>query len=152
MGEEHWRFVSAAQAVGWSAEVLRRRRWARLSRIWDELAQVGEGWRGGGALPTTAGERYALAIAVDGLVRGLGEGGMLLRAQAWGDWCDEELLRAALLRQEVLRREGVRVRLHYTYSQRQLAALVGVSAPTVARRVGVALGQLEGVLRGRGWL
>jgi hypothetical protein len=149
MEMDGWKFGSAAHAAAWSADVLRCRRWPALCRLWDDLPSQYPGRQGSLTpdLPTLPDERYALAIVVDGMLRSLGEEGMLLRAQMWGDWCDEELLRAAMLRQERLRREGVKVKLRYAYSLRDLGRLAGVSAPTVSRRLGRAQERLEVRLR-----
>lgn len=151
-----WCFENAAQAVRWSADVLRQRRCAAISPLWKEMvreegAENGQdgGERGRCLLPRGGEDRMLLAVEVDGLVRGLGEMGMLLRAQAWGDWGDEEILRACLIRQEALRREGVRVVLRARYSLRQLGTLAGMSAPAVGRRVAAALLALDGRLRER---
>lgn len=153
METDHYVFADAEQALVWGAEVLRRRRLPRLSRIWDEVQQeaefVARAWGGDRNfnLPGSELERLALALKVETaldalLARGV-EDVLLLKLWVWGDWADEGRLQKALQMQEVLRRRGMRVRLCYRYSFGQLGRMLGVDRKTAWRRVREALVMLE---------
>lgn len=160
----HYAFADAEQALVWSAEVLRRRRLPKLSRIWDEVREeaefVAKVWGGGSAmrgdfcLPGNEGDRLTLALKVEGLMEALfrrGEEDMaLLRLWVWGDWADEARLQRALQMQEVLRRRGMRVKLSYRYSFGQLGRLLGVDRKVAWRRVRAAMEVLEREMVGAG--
>lgn len=153
-------FESAEQALLWSAEVLRRRRWPRLSGFWkdldgeaDDVALLWEGEKLVG-LPEDADGRLSLALGVEKALAAVaardGHAAALLRLWAWGDWADEGRLRGALAVQEKCRREGVRVRIAYRYTYAQLAQVLGCDRKAAWRRVQVALALLgEALAAGR---
>lgn len=154
-----WRFSDARQALFWSVEVLRRRRWPKLSGIWKEMGLesadaetelVAAAWRPW--LPEDPADKYALALKVAGLLTTLGADGRLLELQAWGDWADEKRLRAALAFKERMRRDGVRVLLNYRYTFRQLAEMQGTDPKAVWRQTRTAMRRLEEALRVAGLL
>lgn len=149
----NYAFSDAEQALVWSAEVLRRRRLPKLSRVWDEVreeaefvARVWEGERNF-SLPGNEMDRLGLALKVEKVLEGLARRGVedigLLKVWVWGDWADEDRLRRALQMQEVLRRRGMRVRLCYRYSYGQLGRMLGVDRKVAWRRVQAALEVLE---------
>jgi len=164
-------FHSAASALLWAAEVLRRRRlpphsgvltdrvalgpaqhnYAQLARLnlAQEASQVAAHWgrRFQPNLPHDAGGRLMLALQIEQQLHSLAAPPHhLLRLWAWGDWADDTRLRAALAQQERLRRQGIRARLCYRYSVGQLALHAGVSKATLWRQLHAALRGLEGGL------
>lgn len=152
-------FESAEQALQWSAEVLRRRRWPKLSSFWrdldgeaDSVAMVWEGEKLMG-LPEDAEGRLGLALGVEkalaDVARRDAAAAALLRIWAWGDWADEGRLRRALAVQEKCRREGLRVRVAYRYTYAQLAQLLGCDRKTAWRKVQVALALMVEALAAR---
>lgn len=84
-------------------------------------------------LPRNADDRHALALKVESLLAAT-EQRHVLRLMAWGDWADDARLRGALIIQERARREGLRLRLNYRYSYRQLALQLGASDHKVVSR------------------
>jgi hypothetical protein len=142
-------FVDARWALFWSADVLRKRRLPKLGAFWREVGAEGTAElrmldaaapKGAGlGLPADGEARLALALKLDALLHGLGDEGLLLRQLAWGDAWDERVLDAARRHQETARRQGLKVRLSYRYTYRQLAALHGGDAKSVWRRVRRAL-------------
>lgn len=148
-GDTTYQFEGAEQALVWSAEVLRRRRLPKLTRLWtelqDEVEFVARTWEGDKPfnLPGDAMGRLDLALKVerglDRMARRDNEAARLLKLWAWGDWADEGRLQKALAMQEVLRRQGMRARLSYRYSYGQLGRLLGVDRKAAWRRVRDAL-------------
>jgi hypothetical protein len=147
--EERIMFLDAEAAWLWSVEVLRMRRFARISSIYDQVVREEGPWQEPGqgikekvwlGEPLAAADKVAMAAKLARLVEGLGEErAQLLKLFAWGDYADEGRLRRALTYQTRMRGEGVRVRLSYRYSYRQLGLLLGVDHKTAAKRVREAL-------------
>lgn len=145
-------FADAEQALVWSAEVLRRRRLPKLTRMWDDLQEevefVARAWEGEKhfSLPADEVGRLDLALkverALDAMAKGDREGAQLLKLWVWGDWADDARLQRALTMQEVLRRRGMRARLSYRYTYAQLGQLLEVDRKAAWRRVQEALGVL----------
>lgn len=146
-------FTDAESALLWATEIMRLRRWPKLSSIYNESVpdnvreavadaegerdRVAEAWQGE---PLSGFDKYSMAQKVYKALAALAaDEQRLLMLYAWGDYADEARLRAALAIQAQMRAEGKRVRLNYRYSYRQLGAIYAVDPKTVARRVRQAL-------------
>lgn len=155
-------FTDAESALLWSTEILRLRRWPKLSSIYNEGVpdqmrevvsdaeserdRVAEAWQGE---PLSGFDKYSMAQKVYKALAGLGgDEQRVLMLYAWGDYADEPRLRASLAIQAQMRAEGKRVRLNYRYSYRQLAALYGIDPKTAAKRVRMALERLSDRMAG----
>jgi hypothetical protein len=146
-------FEDAESALRWGTEMLRRRRWPKMSSIWTEVTAEAEWiedrWLGTKllGLPEDHEGRLALALRVERAMAALenkqAEAARMLRLWAMGDWADEVRLRAALAIQEKARREGLRVRLSYRYTYAQLAAMLGCDRKAAWRLVMDALALLH---------
>lgn len=160
-------FASAEQALVWGADTLRRRRHARLSPLWQqiapELAQphpanqnlpmaVPERLPEPAALLPAPEDRFAVALQIEQAVETLGEPGKLLRLYAWGDWHSNAALTAALRHQEKARQRGDRLRLNIRYSFRQLGVMLGADHKTIAKCIRLALNELSDALETKGLL
>lgn len=93
-------------------------------------------------------DRAALAVRVWRVVDALPDGaGEVLRLWLLGDYADAGRLAKARAFQAAMRGKGMRVRLSYTYSLRQLALLWGCGREAATRRVRMALAAAEDALR-----
>lgn len=150
-----WQFASVEEALFWSADVLRARSLPRLTSLWREiLAEAPEHARPAELdartyaspvrdhLPSDADDRLGLALAVEKILDSMGDAGQLLRLHAWGDWVSDASLRAALVVQERLRRNGVRLRLNYRLSLRQLGDFLQRDKKTVSKHLHRAMALL----------
>jgi hypothetical protein len=160
-------FSDARWALFWSADVLRRRYLPKIGAFWREsaaepsdgadvdLSRLAEGVGRRvekNYLPEDAEERHGLALKVEEILARLGEEGVLLRQLAWGDgWCDASW-RAALAHRELARRQGMKIRVSYRYTYRQMAALHDCDAKAVWRRARVALAAFTAALEQAGLL
>lgn len=168
MQENQGCFSDARWALFWSADVLRRRYLPKIGAFWREIdaegtreletLQTGVPGRVERApekmlLPEDEDDRHALALKVEDVLRGMGPPhGLLLRQLAWGDaWCDAAL-RAAMAHREKARREGLRLRVNYRYTYRQLASLHDCEAKAVWRRVRAAMAAFAAGLHRAGLL
>ncbi len=147
-------FVSAEEAIMWSADVLRSRRRVRLASLWRQVLAEGENLttepldaRAVAAqadrrnrLPSEATDRLDLALRVEQVLEHLSpDDALLLRRYAWGDWASDASLRLALSHQEVLHKKGGRLLLNYRWTFRQIAVFYDCDEKTAARRVRKAL-------------
>lgn len=103
-----------------------------------------------GCIPQELSDRHALAMAVYGCVAKLeGDQQQLLKLRYWGDYADDARLQAAQQHQERLRRKGMRVRLSYRYTYRQLAFLLNKHHKTIGRYVTQAEQKLSALLENK---
>jgi hypothetical protein len=158
-------FISAEQALLWAANGVRTRRFAKLSSIYLQILHepnVEHNIETAATntlahnsfkayLPTDSEGRYALALAIMAEVHALeAENARWLLMMALGDWESEGRLHAALVIQERMRREGIRVRLSYHYSYRRLGEMCGHDHKYAQRKVASALEELSARLSARG--
>jgi hypothetical protein len=146
-------FGTAIDALYWAAEVLRTRRYPKLSRIYQQVVAAWDAENNEAPeaphdtpitpplpLPRDPDTRYCLAQEiVTALTNLTPDQAQLLVLAAWGDWADETRLRQALALQEKFRRQGVRVRLSYRYSLRRLGEILGHDHKYAGRRMDAAL-------------
>ncbi|PIZ30471.1 MAG: hypothetical protein COY40_04555 [Alphaproteobacteria bacterium CG_4_10_14_0_8_um_filter_53_9] len=145
-------FTTIEDMLRWAAEVLRARRQVSVggSGVYTGMGRI----HSGGGTPFSQlddgkddeDDAADLAAKVWSVVDSMGEEGRDLRLWMWGDYADAERLRRALSFQASMRLRGMRVRLSFTYSYRQLGLLWDVSDKTAARRVREALRSAEDML------
>jgi DNA-directed RNA polymerase specialized sigma24 family protein len=149
-------FVNAKQAMAWSTEVLRKRRFAQNGVFYMSAADDEEGefyGTAGGSLPQAYDERALLATRVQGLLNSVDEQYReALLHLFWGDYLHEDGYRKATFVQEYLRQKGIRTRLSYRYSYRQVGNRLGVDHKTVRRWEEQGLNQLQTALQRFGLL
>jgi hypothetical protein len=155
-------FATALQALYWSTEVLRQRRFPKLSALYKEVL-MGYGaenrsciqdWYGESKnTPQDPEDRIRLALRVQDLLSHLDSDlAYVLKLRAWGDYINDTILSRALQHQETLRQKGTRVRLSYRYSLRQVGTLMEVDHKTVAKREEKALIFFSEILEKNGLL
>lgn len=153
--ETGYQFKNVEEALGWSTEVLRARRFPRLSSIYGEMEQEegGEKRTANLNLPSDYDERLSLAMKVYSfLSHNLdAEEQRLIQFTHWGDYADEKRLRTAEALQQRMRAEGKRIRLSYTYSHRQVGAALNMPChKTVKRRLAKIYDKLNELLEEEG--
>lgn len=146
-------FQDAHHALTWATEVLRQSRFPQISKFYHEISsdrrhldttEIAHVFTPDDPLPTEKSDRLALAYSIYRCVSNLDEQQQkLLKMKYWGDYYDDKVLFRAQKTQETLRQRGMRVRLNYRYSLRQLATMMGKSHNTVSARVGESLRGLE---------
>jgi hypothetical protein len=147
-------FIDAHQALSWTTEVLRRQRFPRISPVYKELLlqqpdtesrQALSAWFGEHAnLPTHPQDRHTLALEVQKHIATLEPAQQqILRLKYWGDYHDPLVLARALKEQDILRQKGIRTRVSYRYSDRQLGVLLTVDHKTAGRRIEKAIAALD---------
>lgn len=156
-------FVDAKQAMVWATEVLRKRRFPHNGVFYLNAKEDAEeaalphnrefyGLEGG-KLPEASDERALLATKVYGLLNAVDtKYREALLALHWGDYMHEDGYRKATFVQEYLRQKGIRTRLSYRYSYRQVGQRLGVDHKTVHRWEEQGLAQLQGALLKMGLL
>lgn len=159
METTHYLFSSVDHALCWATEVLRARRFPKISKCYDETSAAlsanerrqQQVWYGEyGCIPQELSDRHALAMAVYGCVAQLeGEQQQLIKLRYWGDYADDVRLQNAQQHQERLRRKGVRVRLSYRYTYRQLSALLNKHHKTIGRYLAQAEKALATILEAK---
>lgn len=156
-----YNFVDAKQAMVWATEVLRKRRFAQngvfyLTATDDKEDPETQEFYGlvGGHLPSSPDEKVLLATKVYGLLSSVDiKYRDALLGLYWGDYLHEDGYRKATFVQEYLRQKGIRTRLSYRYSYRQVASrLGGVDHKTVRRWEEEGLNQLHTALKQLGLL
>lgn len=154
-------FTDARQAMAWSTEVLRKRRFAQNGVFYmsatsdDESEPAQRQFYGqqGGHLPASPDERTLLATKVQGLLNSVDEKYReALLYLFWGDYLHEDGYRKATFVQEYLRQKEVRTRLSYRYSYRQAGNRLGVDHKTAHRWEDEGLKQLHQALQRFGLL
>ena len=152
-----YQFETIDHALRWSTEVLRGRRFPKIGRFYlesvdDEGVQEFCGHRSD--MPKTAEDRLCLALEVQKAVDSCleQEEKAPLTAYYWGDYTNDAIYQKAASFQERMRREGVRVKLNYRYSFRQLGRLLEVSDKTAAKIVRSAQEKIEEELAKKGLL
>ena len=150
-------FETAELALFWATELVRKQRFAPIAAFYREAVsetppqEVLPPAAGKRLMPLTGAERQALAQDIYAALATLeDEPQTVLRLHAWGDYADEQRLHTAQKFQEAMRRRGVRVRLSYRYSLRQIGAVFGKDHKWAQRRLTQALAALEDALAQRG--
>ncbi len=154
---ERYAFDTVKHALSWSTEILRRRRFPKLTKMYQEIVlKVGspkarsslQSWYGEhGFLPTEYEDKFSFAMDVYMSVSALeGDLQQVIRLAYWGDYADDARLCKALKMQEYYRRQGIRVRISYRYSLRQIGLSMGVSHQSVKRLLKKAEKKLETLL------
>jgi len=147
-------FVDAKQAMVWATEILRKRRFPKNGMFYmdavddeaDEDTVEGRAFYGVGEgnLPATQDERALLATKVYGLLNGVDEKYReTLLHLYWGDFLHEDGYKKASYVQEYLRQKGIRTRLCYRYSYRQVGNKMGIDHKTARRWEELGLEQLH---------
>ncbi|MFZ2620551.1 MAG: hypothetical protein WAX89_06715 [Alphaproteobacteria bacterium] len=146
-------FLDAHSAMIWSTEVLRARRFPKIAAFYQEAekgemaARMREFRAESLYVPKGAEDRLALAVLVYQAVNQLPEAlQQVLNLYYWGDYADALRYRAALAFQERMRQEGLRVRLSYRYSYREVGRQLRMTHVTAKCHVDKALQLLEDAL------
>ena len=143
-------FESADQALAWSTEVLRTKRFAKISPFYREIfneggtASLAKTHNAQALLPDDPDDRYGLAMKVDGLSQKLPEHErQILKFYYWGDYASDVLMKKAQRDVQAMRAKGIRTRMHYTYSFRHLGRMFNMDHKTAAKRVREAQESLQ---------
>lgn len=147
---DNYYFNDAHHAMLWATEVLRKKRFPRISGFYrkiereEPLTEEESKWLGEyGQLPTEWDDRQSLAIQVYKLLDHLTDDQwQLLRLRYWGDYYDENNLRRMEAMQEKLRMQNKRLKLNYRYSYRQVGTALGIDHKTARKRLDIALRDL----------
>ena len=136
-------FADARHALGWSTEILRVRELTGSSQIFKEYKSeevpIQEEEYKDYLMPTDGEERYNLAHEVYTCFHKLNEDSKtILKLSYWGDYADMRRLNKARFMQERLLRQGIKTRLNYRYSIKQLAGMLGESEGRARRRLDLA--------------
>lgn len=153
-----YEFSSATQALDFTANVMRKKAFAKISSAYRfierEIAEITEEETVPvySNLPKTLDDKYDLSLDMDKLMRRLPEEDyMLLKMKHWGDFYTDHQIQKAFSEQEVLRRRGIRVRISYKYSNRQLGVLLECCHKTVQRKLNKAYVKFEQLLENEGY-
>lgn len=159
---ENYYFNNVDQAICWSFDVLRRRRFARISSVYQEMEQdpldfemaQNELTMVDCYLPTSAEDSLSLALKVQTLLSQscMPDELFMLKLFYLGDYASEKRYQTALSMQEKLKEEGKRLRLSVRYSYRQLGAALNVEHKTAKRRLEKAQQKVSIHLKGNGFL
>ena len=159
-----YHFSDARQALIWATEILRKQRYPQISDIYlggsvaapqatpaftpAEEANLARWYGEELAVPEAWGDKVLLANQVYRHLEGVSASARqaLLKLQ-WGDYADPHYLAQAQLIQEHLRRRGLRTRLCYRYSYRQVAERLGADPKTIRRWEDLGLQELEQLLQ-----
>ncbi len=152
-----YQFSSANQALDWTANVLRKKLFAQVSSAYrfieKEVTDLPSESKEYSFLPRNAEDAYDLALDMDKLLRSLDEEHhLLLRMKHWGDFYTVDKMKKAFAEQELLRRKGIRVRVSYQYSNRQMGVLLDCCHKTVQRKLAKAYQQFEELLIKEGYI
>lgn len=154
----NYQFSSAQQALDFTANIMRKKAFAQISSAYKfiekDMAEMTEEPVNGAYsnLPKSLEDKYDLALDMDKLMRKLpDECFMLLKMKHWGDFYTDHQLKKAFSEQEILRRRGIRVRISYKYSNRQLGVLLECCHKTVQRKLNKAYISFEQLLEKEGY-
>lgn len=137
-------FINSDHALRWATEVLRFRRFPKINPLYREIAhekddvdELPPEWCGETkTLPIDADERFGLAMKVYSVLESLpAEHSFILRLHYWGDYITEKSLKRAIEGREAMRQKGLRTRLNYRYSFRQIADKLKCDRKAATRKI-----------------